>query len=737
MHTNGRQVNWSFPLPRATAGVPLGNGNVGVLVWGDASLHLTLARAGFWDRRGGTPFRSRTTYRDLRRLLEAGDEAGVRAAFAPPDGQPAQGRLLQQHGGARFVLSLSGWHPERAVLDLAAGLLRVEWTGPRAVTACMSIDLAMQGEAVWCAWDEALAGMGVACVPAGELQRDDRAERGIVPPEISVDADGGGGCVVQRLPADPALAIAWRVQGRSLALATALGGSMDEDPAVSARSRCADDPGEARRRSAAWWSAYWADVPRFDLPDAIVQQAVDLGLWKQAGLTPPQGVAAALQGPWMEDHRPPPWANDYHFNINVEMVYGPCLPTNRAAHLDPLWRMLRAWLPELRANAAAFFGAPDALMLPHAVDDGCRVVGSFWTGTIDHACTAWVALMAWEHWRHTRDRRVLEEIAWPLLAGAFGGYHAMCEEREGRLSLPVSVSPEYNGCGMDAWGRDASFQLAAAHAVTRALQQAAAELGRPIDPRWADLRSRLPRWTTFGSPQRIALWQGRDLECSHRHHSHLAGIWPFKTIDPVAEREVVEASLKHWTRHGAGAWSGWCIPWAAVLCARCGAADAAVAWLHWWQAAFTNCGHGTLHDGVEAGLTALSGPWPLRPQASRDGELMQLDAAMGVLWAVCELLVQDRDDHLAILPSVPEAWADASFDGIRTPGAFLVGATVRRRRVDEVRVLSTTGGELAIAPNLGPAFTVDGVHHEGTLLRVPTAPGQHLVLRRMLDVCSL
>jgi len=32
-----------------------------------------------------------------------------------------------------------------------------------------------------------------------------------------------------------------------------------------------------------------------------------------------------------------------------------------------------------------------------------------------------------------------------------------------RLSLPVSVSPEYNGSGMNAWGRDASFQLAAFH----------------------------------------------------------------------------------------------------------------------------------------------------------------------------------------------------------------------------------------------------------------------------------
>lgn len=730
MHATAPRLTWTFPLPRAIAGVPLGNGNLGLLVWGDDELRLTVARAGFWDRRGGTPFRSRTTYRDLRRMLEAGDEAGVRAAFAPPAGQAAQGRLLQQHGGGRFRLSCPGWRPERAELATATGELTVTWGGADGASARLRLRLAMDAELAWAEWDAALAGMQVAFIAAGELQAADRATRGIAPPERRDDADHRGGCVVQRLPADPPLAIAWRRQGARLVLATALGGAMDDDVAALARERAAADPAAARAAGERWLADYWRDVPRISLPDPALQHAVDLGLWKQAGLTTPGAVAAPLQGPWMEDHRPAPWSNDYHFNINVEMVYGPCLPTNRAAHLAPLWDMLRAWLPELRANAAAFFGAEDALMLPHAVDDRCQVVGSFWTGTIDHACTAWVALMAWEHWRHAGDRAVLEEVAWPLLRGAFGGYWAMCEEVDGRLSLPVSVSPEYKGCDLDAWGRDASFQLAAAHAVAQALAAAARELGREADPRWADLMARLPRWSTVGDAPRIALWRGQDLAGSHRHHSHLAGIWPFKTIDPQREHAVVEPSLKHWTWTGAGAWTGWCIPWAAVLCARCGAGDAAVAWLHWWRSAFTNCGHGTLHDPIEAGPSVMSRPWPLERPQPRDGELLQLDAAMGALWAVCELLLQDRADHLAVLPALPEAWAEADFDGISAPGGFLVGATVRRRQVAEVRVASRRGGELAIAPNLGDRVLVDSAVHPGGVLRLPTRAGQTLVLRR-------
>ena len=136
-------------------------------------------------------------------------------------------------------------------------------------------------------------------------------------------------------------------------------------------------------------------------------------------------------------------------------------------------------------------------MIPHAVDDRLQVVGAFWTGTIDHACTAWMAQLAWMHYRYTMDESVLEEIAWPLLQGAFEGYWAMTESRmksngENELFLPVTVSPEFRGARMDAWGENASFQLAAYHLVAEYLQEAAGLLDEELDPRWQQVRDQLP-----------------------------------------------------------------------------------------------------------------------------------------------------------------------------------------------------------------------------------------------------
>jgi hypothetical protein len=351
-------------------------------------------------------------------------------------------------------------------------------------------------------------------------------------------------------------------------------------------------------------------------------------------------------------------------------------------------------------------------MLPHAVDDRCHVVGTFWTGTIDHGCTAWVAQMAWLHYRYSLDETILRDIAWPLMQGAFEGYWAMLEERDGVLSLPVSVSPEYRGCEMNAWGRDASFQLAALHMTAQNLIAAAKVLGKPIDERWQEVEQKLPHYSTVEippmpwdmrepRPRRIALWEGLELEESHRHHSHLASVFPFVSIDPLNEkhRETVAHSIAFWTRMGAGMWTGWCIPWASVLCSRLNLADAAVAWLHWLLDNFTNEGWGTRHNADFPGTAAFDDGSLTSHSWMAENEVMQMDATMGFITAVTELLVQNRRDGLHILPKLPRRWKVLSFDGIRCEGALLAGATVQDGKVTHVRLKAERESTLAVHAN--------------------------------------
>ena len=720
---NPSALPWHFPLPRPHTGIPLGNGSQGLLVWGDETLLLTVARAGFWDHRGGDPFSTGITYREVRRLVEAGDEAGLVARFKGS-------RYPYQIGGGRLEIAFpDGFRPATGRLE--ADRIVVTLEDASGAQREIGIYQAMDEELLW------LEGVpqeaAVTLRPSWDWVGAKLAADGVCEPERWAEPAAGG--FIQRLPEDEPLQVRWQwTQGR-LALQTARGEAAL--PPVTPEALDA-----ARQRTVAWWQEYWKSVPRVTLPDATLQNALALGLSKQAGITPPQGVAATLQGPWMEDDALPPWSNDYHFNINVQLVYGPALPTNRPGHLAPLWEMIREWLPTLRRNGERFFERPGALMLPHAVDDRCQVIGHFWAGTIDHACTAWVAQMAWQHYRYTLDEDFLRELAWPLLVGAFEGYFAMMEKTpEGRYSLPLSVSPEFNASSLGACGRDASFQLAAAHRSILALRAAAAVLGEAEDPRWADVAAHLPPYTlcapegSRGKFNPIGLWEGQPLSESHRHHSHLASIWPFQTVNPFApeHERIIGDSLLQWTTQGAGKWTGWCIPWASILCTRCGLPDAALLWLQWGLALFTNEGRGSLHDVAFAGAGGL-GQFELgntgfrRPETFT--EIMQMDAGMAAVTAILEMLVYCRDEEIVVMERLPRQWHELRFEGIRTEGAFLVSGEVARRRVVSIRVHSEKGGRLRLRHSMrGTYATAHGTGAlEGFLFECDLAAGEEVTL---------
>lgn len=744
-------LHWYFPLRRPHAGVPLGNGVQGLLVWGDDTLRLTVARAGFWDHRGGQDIPAATTFADLRRALETGDDAGLAALFPK---RPPGAVFPQQMGGGRLELFFpKGMRPIEATLEIAAAQLTVRVARADGEAECFDliISQAVDDEVIWISGDPSLLeSLQIKLCGAYHLVRNQAMEAlGILPPETWETPERGG--FLQSLPADEPLVAAWSRAAGRIVLATSQGPNAREE---AQRKLDQFDPQAAGMAADAFWAEFWGRVARVTLPDPVLQRQYDYGLYRQAGLIRREAPPATLQGPWMEDTAIPPWSNDYHFNINVQLIYGAALATGEGEEMRPLWEMLRGWLPRLRKMGEGFYGAPGAMILPHAVDDRCQLMGSFWAGTIDQACIAWMAQLAHKAYAFSGDKEFLRELVWPLLEGAFEGYFAMleCTEEAGskRYRLPVSVSPEFGGSDRrKCWGRDASFQLAALHSTIRLLRASAPVLGIAEDPRWEEVSAHLPAYTLVDAAdgsygwmalpaRRIALWEGQDLPESHRHHSHLGAIYPFCTIDPFdpAHQGVLARSINRWSTLGAGNWTGWCLPWASILCSRCGLADSAVTWLHLLDEQFTNEGHATLHNADAAGVFGWddgSLAWPdHRKGADYHGyEVMQMDAAMGAITAILELLISFDQETIRLADRLPKGWRELSFARVRVEGGFLVSARFRHGRTEEVVVEAVRGGVLRIAPALGERWTFDGVLQAGKQLSVDCLPGALHRLRRI------
>ena len=665
-------VEWEFPRTGSChEGMAFADGVTGVLVWGGGdTINLTVGRADLWDHRGGYDWLDSQSYTNIVSLVRAGkkdDLVGLFVNEPPPNWGGRYNPYMLPLG--RVVVKVPGRTLARGELDTRTGLGWISF----AEGGELSIAMSKKSRVFAMKFPEGVR-YEAATAPATDFPVwKVLKNRGFEKATVFDKSVPGAGGMRWKLPADEGVWLSWRSKGADFALKTGRG--LEQ---VFADAR----PFKAfAEESVAHWEKFWREGARVKVPDPAIQEVFDYGMYRFGVMTDPDGVPAGLQGPWLEDDRLVPWNGDYHFNINVQECYSPAYRGGHFANLRPLFRMVLSWRPRLRVNAKKFVGIDDGYVLPHSVDDRGVCIGGFWTGTIDHASTAWVAAMMFRYVRYSGDVGFLRDEAYDFMKGAMNVYIAMMEERDGRLSIPLAPSPEWGAADVRmAVGRDPSFQLAAAHRLARDLAAAAALLGESPDRRWLDVERRLPSWTD--GPGGMQLFEGQPFVESHRHHSHMAGLFPFDTVANAdgTNPPVVNETYDRWVQMGTGLWSGWCVPWASILHTHMGNADAAVHSLHSWRTFYNNPGHGSLHDAFRKGFTLFTG----RPT------VMQMDGQCAAATAVMELMAHEVGGRVEFFRGCPESWKDVSFenlalsDGTRVSGRRLNGkVTIRQEKNSE------------------------------------------------------
>ena len=697
-----KEIVWKFPLPRTHTGIAMGNATTGLLVWGESNqLKITIARADLWDNRGGMAWTEKQNYFDIKKHLEANNETALREIFkSDTEDIPGQPRRPSVVPVGRLDLYLpEGSQLKTGVLNLTTAEASICYLRNEAEYE-LKINLSVDSQS-FCIDSMAGEKIEIKSVPSWEFLGDYFASISMKPPVL---LETGGWS--QELPENDGICVAYK-QADNVVYAITTRAKTAEKMISNANSEldAFEKSGitQLKQNNIRWWGNYWRNVPEIVIPNEKLDICYSYGLYKFACLTNPDGVPATLQGPWIEEYAMPPWSSDYHFNINVQMCYWPAYKANHLEHLRPLFDMVWSWREHLRENARAFVGVSDGFMMPHAVDDKCTCMGGFWTGTIDHACSAWIAQMMYQYFEYTGDRDFLKKIAYPFMKGTMRVFEEMLEKDGGKLCLPVSVSPEYRGAEMDAWGKNASFQLAAVHNLCENLISAANELDDTPASIWQEISEKLPPYTLVGAKgkERIALWEGTDLDESHRHYSHLAAICPFDTLDIFAPEniELINRTIQHWIYQGPGLWSGWSLPWASMLYSRMHNGDMAEQYLEILCRIYMNKGYGTLHDCLLPGFSNIGAPLPLvngPGESPSKREIMQLDAGMGAVTAVQDMLLHSRRGIIYIFPGMPSRWENAKFNDMPCEGGFQISAKITDSTLMPVTIKSTRGGKIRI-----------------------------------------
>ena len=705
-------IEWDFPLPRTHTGILAGNGRMGAIIWGTENrLNITVGRADFWDHRGGMLFTPEHNAEHLFKLLNSHDSAAVdrlfRTVTSGKAGEPLNPSLIPV-GHAEFDLG-ENTRLKKGFLTPATGEIRIVFE-KEGKEDSFRICHSMRANAL-------LIFGSFECkttiVPAWDIIKKEMQAVSFSAPERFREHNLSG--FIQSCPADPALCFLCCSRENSIILATGRS-SEKSDARADAEFQVNEIPNTGTTRFIAenetWWRQYWADTPELSLPDDELEEIYLYNMYKFGIMTNPAGVPAGLQGPWIEDYRMPKWAADYHFNINVQMNYFPALKANKAENLRRMFDMVWENRERFRHNAEMFLQIPDGYLLPHSTDDRGVCMGRYWSGNTDPACGGWIAAMMFDYVRYTGDLSYLQETVFPFLKGTMRIYEKLLVRTEHGYELPAGVSPEWNANYIqpECWGINASYQLACIHRLCTDLTEAASLLGIPPEPQWAEIRNGLPLFDIeddYGKPL-IGIWKGQKPTVSHRHHSHLAALFPFDTVDIYQWKDLIQYTIHYWVAKGPGFWAGWSYPWAAIIHTRIGNGDGAEMLLKIWNRFFTNEGRGTTHDAFSSTFSANTlvfskkDPLPVTCDSDfyilppEESEIMQIESGMGAAAAIQEMLLHSRCGIVTLFPAIPKKWKNVSFRNIACEGGFKISAKLSNGKLEKLTVESTRDNVLKL-----------------------------------------
>jgi len=729
-------LHFTNAVARWDEALPLGNGLLGALVWGQGQpLRISLDRTDLWDLTPVPEFESADyNYATVQRWHREGRHADLVRLLEKPYERPAPTKIP----AGRLELSLS--EPARFLdtsLDLAeamatmrfangvavrvlvhateaVGLIRIgadrrapgllsSTLPPASTPAPANSSPAASGE-----------GIGFEVVPrlvappfggkvqnpaAGGIGAGDLAQLGY-PPPVQTRGDNWQAFTQQGAQGFHfAVYFAWRERASEWLGAWSVASSYEgQEPLRLARRRVerALRAGfEAKAKShRAWWEAYWAKST-VRLPNPVLERQWFLDTYKFGAAARRGAPPITLQGPWTaDDGQLPPWKGDYHHDLNTQLSYWPCYSGNRLdeglSYLDWLW--------DTRANCVEwtrrFFGLP-GLNVPMTADLENRQIGGWRQYTHSATTAAWLAQHFYLHWRFSGDRGFLRERAWPYLREASVFIEAVSEARdaEGRRTLPLSASPEIHDNRPEAWFKTlTNYDLALMRWLLGATAELAAELGRAGDAvHWRRVLGELPEFS-LGEDGRLLVAKDQPLEASHRHLSHLMALHPLGLIDAVqgeAARRTIAASLLDLERLGTDWWCGYSFSPCGNLAARAYDGAKAEQALERFATAFTL--RNSFHcNGDQSGRGYSK--FTYRP--------FTLEGNFAFPAGVQEMLLQSHRGRLEVFPAIPASWRDVAFTGLRAQGAFLVSAERRAGRTQRVEIVAEKGGvcRLVAAP---------------------------------------